>query len=35
MTETLIAAFVTFFVVVDPIGVAPLFAVLTPDNTAE
>jgi multiple antibiotic resistance protein len=35
MTETLIAAFVTFFVVVDPIGVAPLFAALTPDNTAE
>ncbi len=35
MTETLIAAFVTFFVVVDPIGVAPMFAALTPDNTAE
>ncbi len=35
MTETLIAAFVTFFVVVDPVGVAPMFAALTPDNTAE
>ena len=29
MTETLIAAFVTFFGVVDPIGVAPMFVSLT------
>ncbi len=34
MTETLIAAFITFFVVIDPIGNAPIFAGLTPDATA-
>jgi multiple antibiotic resistance protein len=34
MTETLIASFVTFFVVVDPIGVTPLFVSLTASTTA-
>lgn len=34
MTETLIASFVTFFVVVDPIGVTPLFVALTTSTTA-
>jgi multiple antibiotic resistance protein len=34
MSESLIAAFVTLFVVIDPIGVTPIFAALTPDATA-
>lgn len=34
MTEALISVFVTLFVVIDPIGVAPLFMSLTPTETA-
>ena len=34
MNEALISTFVTLFVVIDPIGVAPLFMALTPDETA-
>ncbi|MEJ2014356.1 MAG: MarC family protein [Limibacillus sp.] len=34
MIETLIATFITFFVVIDPVGNAPIFAGLTPDATA-
>lgn len=34
MYEALISTFVTLFVVIDPIGVAPLFMSLTPDETA-
>jgi multiple antibiotic resistance protein len=33
MTEALISVFVTLFVVIDPIGVAPLFMSLTPTET--
>lgn len=33
MAETLIAAFVTFFVVIDPVSLAPLFVALTPEAT--
>ncbi|MEJ8573287.1 MarC family protein [Microbaculum marinum] len=32
--ETLISAFVTLFVIIDPIGIAPLFLSLTPSHTA-
>ncbi len=32
--ETLISAFVTLFVIIDPIGIAPLFLGLTADRTA-
>ena len=35
MIETLVAAFITFFVVIDPIGNAPIFAGLTPDASAK
>lgn len=34
MTEALLSVFVTLFVVIDPIGVAPLFMSLTPTETA-
>ena len=34
MTEALVSVFVTLFVVIDPIGVAPLFMSLTPTETA-
>ena len=33
MIETLVTAFVTLFVVIDPIGVAPIFASITPGDT--
>jgi multiple antibiotic resistance protein len=33
MLDTALTAFVTFFVIIDPIGVVPLFLGLTPDNT--
>jgi multiple antibiotic resistance protein len=33
MTEALLSVFVTLFVVIDPIGVAPLFMSLTPTET--
>ncbi len=34
MVETLVTAFVTLFVVIDPIGIAPIFASITPRDTA-
>jgi len=34
VAEDLLATFVTFFVVIDPLGVAPLFIGLTPRDTA-
>jgi multiple antibiotic resistance protein len=34
VTELLVTAFVTLFVVIDPIGVAPLFASITPGDSA-
>ena len=33
MVETLVTAFVTLFIVIDPIGVAPIFASITPSDT--
>jgi multiple antibiotic resistance protein len=35
MFELFLAAFVTFFVVIDPPGIAPLFATMTADMSAE
>lgn len=34
MVETLVTAFVTLFVVIDPLGIAPIFASITPKDTA-
>ena len=34
MVETLVTSFVTLFVVIDPIGIAPVFASITPRDTA-
>ena len=34
MLDIALTAFVTFFVILDPIGTVPLFVGLTPDNTA-
>ncbi|HXG20709.1 MAG TPA: MarC family protein [Methylomirabilota bacterium] len=33
MTETLFTTFVTFFIIIDPLGIAPLFLSLTHDST--
>lgn len=33
MVETLVTAFVTLFVVIDPIGIAPIFASITPRDS--
>jgi multiple antibiotic resistance protein len=35
MIDTLIASFVTLFVIIDPIGVTPMFVSLTANDTAE
>ncbi len=34
LVETLVTAFVTLFVVIDPLGIAPIFASITPKDTA-
>ncbi len=34
MVETLVTAFVTLFVVIDPLGIAPIFASITPKDAA-
>ena len=33
--QVLITAFLTLFVIIDPIGLAPLFVALTPGSTAQ